>query len=141
MIGSSGTTRDSESDELISDGEREAKESYRRKRMQEMMKMGSSERNGNSNVAPAGSRAKFGHLREIGQSQFVKAIEEKSDVTVVVHVYDPVSRRYSDLMAAADLHPRTDVLYRPPYKRAYPFVMCSTDISHRSRDHTSTQSS
>lgn len=40
-------------------------------------------------------RARFGFLREVGVKQFVKAVEqEETGVWVVVHIYDPVRRRY-----------------------------------------------
>lgn len=102
-----------------SEGEREAKERYRRQRMAEMMKMGSGERRdviiaskatgglshstkrvngeerGTATAAAGrirhGGLGRFGHLREVGQHQFVHATEEAEGVTVVVHVYDPVS--------------------------------------------------
>ncbi|OCH93227.1 thioredoxin-like protein [Obba rivulosa] len=34
-------------------------------------------------------RGRFGHLREVGIRSFVQAVEEESDVWVVVHIYDP----------------------------------------------------
>jgi hypothetical protein len=40
-------------------------------------------------------RARFGYLREVGVNQFVKAVEQEvRGVWVVVHIYDPVCRRY-----------------------------------------------
>lgn len=66
-----------------SDGEQEARDAYRRKRMAEMKLMGSQERRANS------TRQRFGHLREVGQSHFIKAIEDRNALCVVVHVYDP----------------------------------------------------
>jgi len=36
-------------------------------------------------------RGLFGHLREVGLSGFVPAVEEDRNVWVVVHIYDPVS--------------------------------------------------
>jgi hypothetical protein len=36
-------------------------------------------------------RGRFGHLREVGLSGFVPAVEEDRNVWVVVHIYDPVS--------------------------------------------------
>jgi hypothetical protein len=36
-------------------------------------------------------RGRFGHLREVGLSGFVPAVEEDQNVWVVVHIYDPVS--------------------------------------------------
>jgi hypothetical protein len=78
-----------EDDIFLSDSEQDARESYRRKRIEELKKMGSAERS--SAVAATKGRPRFGHLREIGQSQFVKAVEESEGVYVLVHVYDPVS--------------------------------------------------
>jgi len=69
----------------LSDSEQDARDAYRRKRMEEMKLMGSEERRINS------SQQKFGHLREVGQSQFIKAVEDRNALCVVVHVYDPVS--------------------------------------------------
>lgn len=68
----------------LSEGENEARDAYRRKRMEEMRLMGSSERQENT------SRHKFGHLREVGQSQFIRAVEDRAAQCVVVHVYDSV---------------------------------------------------
>ena len=75
---------DDDDDEGVSEGEQEAKRLYKRKRMDELFKMGSGERQ-NTRKTP-----RFGHLREIGQHQFVKATEEKGGTIVVVHVYDSV---------------------------------------------------
>ena len=36
-------------------------------------------------------RGRFGHLREVGLSGFVPAVEDDRNVWVVVHIYDPVS--------------------------------------------------
>lgn len=69
----------------LSDSEQEARDAYRRKRMEEMKLMGSQERRTNS------TQQTFGHLREVGQSQFIKAIEDRTALCVVVHIYDPVS--------------------------------------------------
>lgn len=68
----------------LSDAEQEARDAYRRKRMEEMRLMGSSERRTDP------SRQRFGHLREVGQSQFIKAVEDRSAQCVVIHVYDHV---------------------------------------------------
>jgi len=97
-----GSAADAEDggDDDGSDGEREAREAYRRTRLQEMMKMGSSERrdesrqhSGPSNGDTVGGpryRAKFGHLREVGQVGFLKAVEEEAGgALVVIHVYTP----------------------------------------------------
>lgn len=81
---SSGDLSDSSSAGL-SDSEQHARDAYRRKRMQEMTLMGSQERRANGSEQP-----KFGHLREVGQSQFIKAIEDRDALCVIVHVYDPV---------------------------------------------------
>ena len=69
----------------LSDSEQDARDAYRRKRIEEMKLMGSEERRSSS------LQQKFGHLREVGQSQFIKAIEDRHALCVVVHVYDPVS--------------------------------------------------
>lgn len=73
----------------LSDSEQEARDAYRRKRMEEMKLMGSDERRTNS------SQQKFGRLREVGQNQFIKAVEDRNALCVVVHVYDPVSKHPS----------------------------------------------
>lgn len=75
---------DDSSLEGLSEGENEARDAYRRKRMEEMRLMGSSERREEA------SRQRFGHLREVGQSQFIKAVEDNSAHCVIVHVYDSV---------------------------------------------------
>ena len=82
--GSAFASSEASSSGELSDGEQKAKELYRQKRMNEVLKMGSGERRTMHN-AP-----KFGHLREIGQDQFVKATDELEGTTVIVHVYDPV---------------------------------------------------
>lgn len=78
--------------------EREALEAYRRQRIAEMKKMGSAERHQANDFASTGddnTSIAFGHLREVGQAGFLKAIEETpASVTVVIHVYDPVSNTY-----------------------------------------------
>jgi len=38
---------------------------------------------------PSPSKPRFGHLREVGASNFVESVEE-SNVNVVVHIYDAV---------------------------------------------------
>lgn len=82
----SNTAELSDSSSLgLSDSEQDARDAYRRKRIEEMKQMGSEERRTSS------SQQKFGHLREVGQSQFIKAIEDRNALCVVVHVYDPVS--------------------------------------------------
>jgi len=74
-----------------SEDEREAREAYRKARMREIMKMGSGERKDVKAGNAAAHLPRFGHLREIGEHQFVKATEEKAGVVVLVHVYDAVS--------------------------------------------------
>lgn len=45
----------------------------------------------NSQAISSGStKARFGHLREVGAKNFVEAVEQ-SNVNVVVHIYDAVS--------------------------------------------------
>ena len=45
-----------------------------------------------SRIIPSGStKARFGHLREVGASNFVEAVEV-SGANVVVHIYDSVSK-------------------------------------------------
>lgn len=80
-------------DDFLSDSESAARDAYRRQRMQELLKSGSADRAKAFNS----SRPRFGHLREIGQSGFVKAVEEESGIVVVVHVYDLVRRHLSTL--------------------------------------------
>jgi hypothetical protein len=41
--------------------------------------------------APGSTKTRFGHLREVGAKNFVAAVEE-SNVNVVVHIYDAVSK-------------------------------------------------
>ena len=43
------------------------------------------------NILERRQRGRFGHLREVGLSGFVPAVEEDRNVWVVVHIYDPVS--------------------------------------------------
>jgi len=38
------------------------------------------------------TKARFGHLREVGAKNFVAAVEDSSNVNVVVHIYDAVSK-------------------------------------------------
>ncbi|KAI0266448.1 thioredoxin-like protein [Gloeopeniophorella convolvens] len=56
-------------------------------------------------------RGRFGHLREVGLKGFVPAVEEDSDVWVVVHIYDPSLNRCDNLderlMRIAREHPET----------------------------------
>lgn len=80
----------------LSDSEQEARDAYRRKRIEEMKLMGSQERRENS------TQQRFGHLREVGQSQFIKAVEDRNAVCVVVHVYDPV--RPGSLCVSVQVH-------------------------------------
>ena len=46
---------------------------------------------GSGATTSGSTKARFGHLREVGAGNFVAAVEE-SNVNVVVHIYDPVSR-------------------------------------------------
>ena len=84
-----GNAQSAENDLDESDGEQEAREAYRKQRIQEMMKMGSTERA--ETIGGPRYRAKFGQLREVGQEQFLKATEAQDGVMVIVHVYSPVS--------------------------------------------------
>ena len=63
------------------DEEERARETYRRKRIEEMR--GSGERVVTGKV--------FGHLREIGLHQFLGAVEDDSGIAVVIHLFEPVS--------------------------------------------------
>lgn len=46
---------------------------------------------GSGSTNSGSTKTRFGHLREVGARNFVAAVEE-SNVNVVVHIYDPVSR-------------------------------------------------
>lgn len=71
------------------DGEREAREAYRKKRIAEMMQMGSNERS--DTISGPRYKGKFGQLREVGQDQFLRATEAQDGTLVIVHVYSDVS--------------------------------------------------
>lgn len=95
------------------DSDREAREAYRRKRLAELslvhrhrvnsLTVGGVVGDDDSvgKVVGVGSKGRrggkkrvFGHLREIGAAQFTNAVEgEDGDIAVVVHIYEPVSRR------------------------------------------------
>ncbi|ORY87461.1 hypothetical protein BCR35DRAFT_317717 [Leucosporidium creatinivorum] len=75
-----------EEEEVGGEGEEQARERYRAKRLRELK--GSGERGGVS--GPGVRRRHFGHLREIGMDQFLSAVEdEEEDVAVVLHLYEP----------------------------------------------------
>jgi hypothetical protein len=80
-----GADKSDEDDEFVGgrkgDGDERAIENYRKQRLAELS--GSGQRQGSGKV--------FGHLREIGEAQFLAAIEDEAhDVAVVIHLYEPV---------------------------------------------------
>lgn len=84
----------------ISDDEAAAINAYRQRRLEEMKLMGSGERASvaqelNGPLKQNKHAPRFGHLREVGQQGFIRAVEEGAGVYVVVHVYDPVRRTCS----------------------------------------------
>ncbi|GBE89062.1 hypothetical protein SCP_1500640 [Sparassis crispa] len=59
-------------------------------------------------------KGRFGHLREVGVSSFVQAVEEDRNVWVLVHIYDPSLDRCAslddELSRLARLYPSTKFL-------------------------------
>lgn len=108
----SQSSDDDGDDDGLSEGERDAREAYRRKRIQEMQKTGSGERDAvSSNGRLHQHQQKFGHLREVGQDQFVKATEDRNAQCVLVHIYSPVSLRYPLSLARSNIYLHATMLY------------------------------
>jgi hypothetical protein len=109
-----------EADGLSDGGEQDARDAYRRKRIEEMKMMGSQERRTNA------TQERYGHLREIGQDQFIKAIEDKSAHCVMVHVYDIVSL---DVLHSST---RTARLIDAFKLSVYSIMLCPEHTPHKS---------